>query len=155
MGDGELALRLGIALLLGCGIGFERQRRHRVAGLRTNALVSVGAASFTAVSLMVEGDTSPTRVAAQVVSGIGFLGAGVILRQGTNVRGLTTAATLWCAAAVGVSAGAGFFVAALFTAVAIVAVNVTLRPVVRAMERREGSSRHSDEDSPEDPPRPC
>jgi putative Mg2+ transporter-C (MgtC) family protein len=147
--EAELALRLGVALLLGSSIGFERQHRHRVAGLRTNALVSVGSASFTAVSLMVEGDTSPTRVAAQVVSGIGFLGAGVILRQGIDVRGLTTAATLWCAAAVGVAAGAGFFVAALLTTVAIVAVNVALRPVVRKMERRGGRRRPPGEDSPD------
>lgn len=81
-----------------------------------NTLVTFGAASFTLMSLMVEGDTSPTRVAAQVVTGIGFLGAGVIMREGANIRGLNTAATLWCSAAVGVMAGAGYYLGALFVA---------------------------------------
>lgn len=129
--------RLGLALVLGSLIGLERQRRHRIAGLRTNALVSLGAASFTVVSLMVPNDTSPTRVAAQVVSGIGFLGAGVILREGFNVRGLTTAATLWCAAAVGVAAGTGFYWAAIGTAGFIMATNLGLRPLAHSMRARQ------------------
>ena len=96
----EIAFRLGSALLFGGIIGFERQWHQRMAGLRTNALVSLGAAGFVVFSMAVA-DSSPTRVAAQVVSGIGFLGAGVILREGINIRGLNTAATLWCSAMVG------------------------------------------------------
>jgi putative Mg2+ transporter-C (MgtC) family protein len=86
----EIAIRLDTALLLGAIIGFERQWRQRMAGLRANALVSIGAAGFV-VFTTVSGDDSPTRVAAQIVSGIGFLGAGVILREGINVGGLNTA----------------------------------------------------------------
>jgi putative Mg2+ transporter-C (MgtC) family protein len=117
-------------------IGLERQWRQRMAGLRTNVLVSVGAASFTGVSLLVPDDASPTRVAAQVVSGIGFLGAGVIMREGLNVRGLNTAATLWCSAAVGVAAGCGSYVPATLTAVAIVLANLVLRPIVGMVNRQ-------------------
>src|SRR5947209_15229818 len=103
----EIAIRLGVAVLFGSLIGFERQWLQRMAGLRTNSLVAVGAAGFVVFSTMVSGDNSPTRMAAQVVSGVGFLGAGVILREGINVTGLNTAATLWCSAMVGTFAGAG------------------------------------------------
>jgi len=89
----EIATRLGAAVLFGGLIGVERQWRQRMAGLRTNALVALGASGFVVFSMMFSGD-DPTPVAAQVVSGIGFLGAGVILREGINVRGLNTAATL-------------------------------------------------------------
>jgi len=102
----QSALNLLVALLLGSLIGFERQWRQRMAGLRTNTLVSLGAAIFVVFASQFS-DTSPTRVAAQVVSGIGFLGAGVIFKEGLNVRGLNTAATLWCSAAVGLLAGTG------------------------------------------------
>ncbi|MST80677.1 MgtC/SapB family protein, partial [Lactobacillus equicursoris] len=84
---------LVLAAVLGSLVGLERQWRQRLAGLRTNALVALGAASFTLMSMMVEGEISPTRMAAQVVSGIGFLGAGVIMKEGANIRGLNTAAT--------------------------------------------------------------
>src|ERR1700738_4001656 len=103
----EIALRLGTALLIGAVIGFERQWRQRMAGLRANALASIGAAGFVVLSMTVSADNSPTRVAAQIVSGIGFLGAGVILREGINIRGLNTAATLWCSAMGGTFAGGG------------------------------------------------
>lgn len=112
----EIAARLGVALFLGGVIGFERQWRQRMAGLRTNALVAIGAAGFVVFSMSVSHDDSPTRVAAQIVSGIGFLGAGVILREGINVRGLNTAATLWCSAMVGTFAGAGQLVASTVAA---------------------------------------
>src|SRR5262245_50173167 len=95
---------------MGVAIGLERQFRQHTAGLRTNALVCVGAALFVSLSRFISPDTSPTRVAAQVVSGIGFLGGGVILREGFNVRGMNTAATLWCSAAVGTLAGAGLLI---------------------------------------------
>jgi putative Mg2+ transporter-C (MgtC) family protein len=104
---GETALRLGTALVLGSAIGVERQWNQKMAGLRTNALVALGSAGFVVFSGLV-GQGDPTRVAAQVVTGIGFLGAGVILRDGVNVHGLNTAATLWCSAMVGTLAGAGY-----------------------------------------------
>lgn len=137
----ELTVRIVLAILLGAGIGFERQWRLRTAGIRTNALVSVGAALFVIVGAVGLGQGSgadPTRVAAQIVSGIGFLGAGVIIREGINVRGVTTAATLWCAAAVGSLAGAGLHVVAIIGCVAIIATNTFLRPISRLVNRKTG-----------------
>jgi putative Mg2+ transporter-C (MgtC) family protein len=96
----QFIIRLALAQLLGAAIGVERQWHQRMAGLRTNALVSTGAAMFVMLGSMIPGESSPTRVVSYVVSGIGFLGGGVILREGFTVRGLNTAATLWCAAAV-------------------------------------------------------
>ena len=107
----EFVLRLGVGVGCGALIGIERQWQARRAGLRTNALVSIGAAGFVIFSTTLSSDSSPTQVAAQIVSGIGFLGAGVILREGINVRGLNTAATLWCSAMVGTFAGAGELIA--------------------------------------------
>jgi putative Mg2+ transporter-C (MgtC) family protein len=134
-GHEEAALRLAVALLLGAAIGVERQYRQRAAGLRTNALVALGAAAFTLVGVSMAGDASPSRMAAQVVSGIGFLGAGAIMREGLNVKGLNTAATLWCAAAVGVACGAALFGLAVATAALIIVVNLVVRPVVRLIDR--------------------
>jgi len=132
----EVMFRLGIALLFGAAIGFERQWHQRMAGLRTNALVSLGAAGFVVFRLIAAGDESPTRVAAQVVTGIGFLGAGVILREGVNIRGLNTAATLWCAAMVGTFAGAGQLIASLIAAAFVLLTNLFLRPLVRLINRQ-------------------
>jgi putative Mg2+ transporter-C (MgtC) family protein len=132
----EIAIRLGTALLIGAVIGFERQWRQRMAGLRTNALVAMGAAGFVIFSTTVSGDNSPTRMAAQIVSGIGFLGAGVILREGINIRGLNTAATLWCAAMVGTFAGAGQLVASVLAGAFIVGTNLFLRPIVRLINKQ-------------------
>jgi putative Mg2+ transporter-C (MgtC) family protein len=134
----EMLLRLGAGIGLGTIIGLERQYRARMAGLRTNALVAVGATLFVLLSAYgFRGATAdPTRVAAQIVSGIGFLGAGVILRDGLNVRGLNTAATLWCSAAVGALAGAGMFTAASAGTVLVVVVNVALRAAGRVVDRR-------------------
>src|SRR6202020_3081286 len=103
----QTALHLGFATLLGACIGVERQWRQRMAGLRTNTLVAIGAASFVVFESLFPEDGSPTRVAAQVVSGIGFLGAGIIFREGLQVTGLNTAATLGCSAAVGLLPGRG------------------------------------------------
>jgi hypothetical protein len=89
---GQAAINLAVAFCLSAAIGFERQWRNRLAGLRTNTLVALGAASFVVFAALVPGEASPTRVAAQVVSGIGFLGAGLIFREGMSVRGLNTAA---------------------------------------------------------------
>jgi len=132
----ELSLRLAATLALGAVIGLERQWHHRLAGLRTNALVSTGSAGFALVGTLATGETSPTRVAAQIASGIGFLGAGVIIREGLSVRGLNTAATLWCSAAVGTLAGMGFDGAALLTTGAVIVTNLGLRPLARRFERR-------------------
>jgi putative Mg2+ transporter-C (MgtC) family protein len=129
MTTGDFAIRLFIAFLLGSAIGLERQWRQRLAGLRTNTLVCVGASLFVMLSALTPKDSSPTRVAAQVVSGIGFLGGGVILREGLTVRGLNTAASLWCAAAVGCLSGAGLFPQALMGAVAVLVANILLRPL--------------------------
>ena len=113
----EVLLRLFVAAVLGGAIGVERELRERQAGLRTHLVVSIGAALFTLVSAYGFADfgsrVDPTRIAAQIVSGIGFLGAGAIIRQGLSVRGLTTAASLWLVAAVGVAAGAGYWEGAL------------------------------------------
>jgi putative Mg2+ transporter-C (MgtC) family protein len=131
----QSAQQLGLALLLGCAIGFERQWNQKMAGLRTNALVALGSAGFVVFSGLV-GEGDPTRVAAQVVSGIGFLGAGVILREGINVHGLNTAATLWCSAMVGTIAGAGYAGPAVLAAAFVIATNLFLRPLIRRVNNR-------------------
>jgi len=127
--------RLGIAFLLGSVIGVERQWHQKMAGLRTNALVALGASGFVVFSSLV-GQGDPTRVAAQVVSGIGFLGAGVILREGVNVRGLNTAATLWCSAMVGTFAGGGYWSATAIASGFVILANFLLRPLVLRLNRR-------------------
>jgi putative Mg2+ transporter-C (MgtC) family protein len=129
------ALSLLLAVLSGGVIGRERQWRQRLAGLRTNTLVALGAAIFVVYGGQFA-DESPTRVAAQVVSGIGFLGAGVIWKEGLNVRGLNTAATLWCSGAVGVLAGAGYWRHAALAATLVVGINLVLRPLVRLVNRQ-------------------
>jgi putative Mg2+ transporter-C (MgtC) family protein len=125
----EILLRVVLAAGLGGAVGLERELREREAGLRTHMLVSVGAALFTLVSAFAWTDWQfsnasgvvfdPTRIAAQIVTGIGFLGAGAIIRQGLSVRGLTTAATLWVVAAIGMATGAGFYTAAVITTVLV------------------------------------
>ncbi len=132
----EIAVRLAVAMLFGGLIGFERQWLQRMAGLRTNSLVAIGAAGFVVLSMNVPNDNNPTQVAAQVVSGVGFLGAGVILREGINVTGLNTAATLWCSAMVGTFAGAGQLAASGIAAGFVVLTNLFLRPLVRLINRQ-------------------
>jgi len=132
----QAALNLGTAVALGAVIGFERQWRQRLAGLRTNTLVALGAASFVVYENLFSGEANLTRVAAQVVSGIGFLGAGIIFREGLNVRGLNTAATLWCSAAVGVLAGGGALSYAALAAGMVIVVNLLLRPLVQRINRQ-------------------
>lgn len=140
MSLGAAALDLGTAMLLGALIGFERQWRQRLAGLRTNTLVALGAATFVVFDRLFSVDGAPTRVAAQVVSGIGFLGAGIIFREGLNVRGLNTAATLWCSAGVGVLAGGGALSFAGLAATFVVGINLILRPLVQRINRQPTSS---------------
>ena len=130
------ALNMLIALTCGALIGSERQVRQRMAGLRTNALVALGAASFVIFSSLYPGEVSPTRVAAQIVSGIGFLGAGIIFRDGFNIHGLNTAATLWCSAGVGMMAGSGAWPFALVLTGLVVFVNLGLRPLVKWIKKR-------------------
>lgn len=129
----DFALRLGVGVGCGALIGFERQWRARMAGLRTNALVASGATLFVLYAVATE-DSSPTRVASYVVSGIGFLGGGVILREGANVRGLNTAATLWCSAAVGVLAASGHLVFASIATGAVVVIHLLGRPLGRLID---------------------
>src|SRR5881275_1435111 len=143
---GEALVRLALAAVLGGAIGFERELREREAGLRTHMLVAIGSALFTIVSAygfhefltsganVVRAD--PTRIAAQIVTGIGFLGAGAIIRQGLSVRGLTTAATLWVVAALGLAAGAGYYSAAVVTTVLVILSLWPLRLVAHRMVSR-------------------
>jgi putative Mg2+ transporter-C (MgtC) family protein len=124
---------LFFAFVFGSVIGLERQIRQRTAGLRTNALVAVGAAVFVDLAMRLGG---ATRVVAYVVSGVGFLGAGAIMKEGINVTGLNTAATLWGSAAVGACAGASLVVEAALATVFVLASNTLLRPVVNHINRR-------------------
>jgi len=127
---------LFFAFCFGSVIGLERQVRQRTAGLRTNTLVAVGAAVFVDLAIRLGGSEGATRVVAYVVSGVGFLGAGAIMKEGANVTGLNTAATLWGSAAVGACAGASFIVEAALATIFVLASNTLLRPVVNHINRR-------------------
>jgi len=131
----DTLVSLTTAFVLGTLIGAERQYRQRTAGLRTNVLVAVGAAAFVDLAMHLTGADGGVRVIAYVVSGIGFLGAGVIMKQGMDVRGLNTAATLWASAAVGSCAGADMVVQAAALTVFVIAGNTMLRPLVNAINR--------------------
>ena len=123
------------AFVFGTLIGAERQYRQRTAGLRTNALVAIGSAAFVDLGQRLGGDVESIRVIAYVVSGIGFLGAGVIMKEGMNVRGLNTAATLWCSAAVGSIAGSDMLAEAALLTLFVLVANTALRPLVDAINR--------------------
>jgi putative Mg2+ transporter-C (MgtC) family protein len=140
----DLFLRLLLAAVLGAAIGIEREAREQPAGMRTHMLVSVGSAAFTVLSIygFQAPGADPARVAAQIVSGIGFLGAGAILKYGANVRGLTTAASLWAVAAVGMAAGAGSWGVALGTTAIVVFSLGPLRFVERRLFATTRSRRH-------------
>lgn len=141
LSDIELARRLILAALLGGVLGFEREVRQKSAGLRTNMLIAIGAALFTIMSIGLgqpEG-ADPTRVAAQIVTGIGFLGAGAILRTDGGIHGLTTAATIWVNAAVGVAAGGGEYQLAFIATAVTLVVLLVLQPLERMVDRRFGS----------------
>ena len=133
---GEFALRVGLALLFGAVIGFERQWRQRMAGLRTNALVATGACLFVLMTPLVGAGSNPLQIVAYVVSGIGFLAGGVIFKERLSVTGLNTAATLWCTAAVGSLVGFGFFYEAAIGVAAVLVVHVILRPVMQRINRQ-------------------
>jgi putative Mg2+ transporter-C (MgtC) family protein len=140
--DVELVTRLLTAALLGGVLGFERELRHKSAGLRTNTLIAIGSALFTLMSVeLAEGvpGADPARLAAQIVTGIGFLGAGAIIRRDGGVQGLTTAATVWVNAAVGVAVGGGQYHLAFLTTAVTVAALLVLHPIEAAIARRFGS----------------
>jgi putative Mg2+ transporter-C (MgtC) family protein len=140
MTPSDIVLRLVIAACLGAAIGLEREVHKKPAGLRTNILIALGAALFTIMSIQLRTDGgSPDRVAAQIVTGIGFLGAGSIIRSGRHVIGMTTAATIWVNAAVGMAAGAGqLFMAGAATVVTLI-VLALLAPLEAFFERRNQS----------------
>src|SRR6202166_4682394 len=126
----QFAIRLLLAIAMGATVGLERQWRQRMAGTRTNALVAAGAAAFVMCGLLLDNDPSARgRIVSYVVSGVGFLGAGVIFKDGANVRGLNTAATLWCSAAIGALCGLGSLNLALVLAAAVLLTNLVLRPL--------------------------
>jgi putative Mg2+ transporter-C (MgtC) family protein len=142
----EIAARLLAAAVLGAVLGLEREVHGHQAGMRTHMLVSLGSASFTVLSIYAfpaalgQGAIDPSRIAAQIVTGIGFLGAGAIIKYGTNIRGLTTAASLWVVASIGLASGAGsYFVAVVCSLIAVVA----LWPVQVILERLELSGRRT------------
>jgi putative Mg2+ transporter-C (MgtC) family protein len=131
--------RLLLAAGLGAVLGVEREYRQKPAGLRTNILIAVGSALFTMLSLeMTKGVGDTSRVAGQIVTGIGFLGGGAIMRYRDTVHGMTTAATIWVNAAIGIAAGAGQFGLATFTAALTLVVLVVLPPIETYFERRAG-----------------
>ncbi len=142
LSDTELIQRLLLAAVIGGLIGAERELRHKSAGFRTNILIALGSAIFTIVSLtLAPGPSDPTRIAAQIVTGIGFLGAGAILRNRDGVRGLTTAATVWVNAALGVAAGGGQYHLAIIAASVTLTVLLVLGPIEAAIELKLGPKR--------------
>lgn len=133
-------MRLLLAAGLGGAIGVEREIRKRPAGLRTNILIAVGSALFTALSIEIaRSGGTPDRIAAQIVTGVGFLGAGAIMRSGRSIHGMTTAATIWVNAAVGMAAGAGEFLMATMTTVITLIVLAALPPIEAYFEQRTGT----------------
>ena len=138
------AVRLVVALILGGLVGYEREHSHRPAGFRTHILVSVGAAlvmltgEFVARAQGANSTIDPTRLGAQVVSGIGFLGAGTIIRNGSSVKGLTTAASLWAVACIGLAAGSGFYPGAILAALLTFVVLIALKILDRRVAQKRG-----------------
>ncbi|HXB03944.1 MAG TPA: MgtC/SapB family protein [Candidatus Angelobacter sp.] len=135
-----------MALLLGLALGVEREYRGHPAGLKTISLIAVGACMFSGVGLLPGAITGvdPTRIAAQIVTGVGFLGAGAILRQGDNVHGLTTAAMIWVAASVGMAVGFGYITVAVFATFIVLVMLVALRPIEMRFFRGRKNRRRTD-----------
>ncbi|MGH9762653.1 MAG: MgtC/SapB family protein, partial [Blastocatellia bacterium] len=137
--DMELALRLLISMLFGVLIGIERQWHHKNAGLKTNTLVAVGATAFAMMSAAGFGpNNNPAQVAAGVVTGIGFIGGGVIMRRGSSVQGINTAATLWATASMGLAIGIGYYKLGCFILVAVLSSQFFLRWGARIIDNRSG-----------------
>src|SRR6202049_4291055 len=149
-GDADFALRLFIITILAVAIGTEREFHGHPAGIRTMALVGVGACLFTALGLepAFGTRTDPTRIAAQIVTGVGFLGAGAILRHGTDVRGMTTAASIWVVAALGMAVGFGFYFIGIFTAAMGRVTLVAIRPIERRFFKRRRAMIDTEESAP-------
>lgn len=134
---GQFELSLVLAVILGAVIGAEREWQQKIAGIKTNALVSLGAAMFILMSERITGDSSGAgRVAANIVTGIGFLGAGAIMREGMNIIGINTAATLWCSGAIGALTGLGFYYESSIGTIIIVVTNIILRAIHRKLNNR-------------------
>jgi putative Mg2+ transporter-C (MgtC) family protein len=142
----ELAQRLLLAAALGGALGLERELRQKSAGLRTNILIAVGSALFTIMSfdLAATTGTDPTRIAAQIVTGIGFFGAGAIMRTGSGVHGMTTAATIWVNAAVSVAVGSGHYRAALIAVGVTILALLALHPLEIAIDKRIANRRRAE-----------
>jgi putative Mg2+ transporter-C (MgtC) family protein len=134
--DAAFCLNAAVAALLGTAIGFERQWGQHTIGLRTNALVSFGAALFVSLPVLLGGTPTSAHLAGQVITGVGFLGGGAILREGVTVKGMNTAATLWCSAAVGALCGSGRLGEAAAGTVGVLALHLGLRPVADWLDRR-------------------
>ncbi|MDO7136311.1 MULTISPECIES: MgtC/SapB family protein [Algibacter] len=135
----DFTLRLTVAALAGLAIGFERQLRQKTAGLKTNMLVASGAAIFVLLSYMIKNEDATvdvTRIIAQVITGVGFLGAGVIFREGANVHGLGSAATIWCSAAIGCIAATGFYKETAICTTLILFINLTIEPLDKWLKGR-------------------
>jgi putative Mg2+ transporter-C (MgtC) family protein len=144
-GELDLAFRVFIALVIGLALGFERELRGGPAGLRTTGLVTAGACLFTGLGLIPFGRAvDPTRLAAGIVTGVGFLGAGSILRQGGDVIGLTTAASIWIAAAIGMAVGFGYYTTAIVSSVLVLLTLIGLRWVEVRFFRSRRNRRHDD-----------
>ncbi|MDC0710690.1 MgtC/SapB family protein [Stigmatella sp. ncwal1] len=166
MEEHTVVLRLGLSVLLGGLLGLEREMSGQSAGLRTHLLVSLGACLFTLSSIAAthslpefpsNADADITRIASQVVVGIGFLGGGAILRHGDSIKGLTTAANLWLTASVGMATGMGFFLGALITVALALLALAGLRPLERSLRHRRQRTRRpgvddDGEESPRTPP---
>lgn len=153
MSDLELVERLCLAAALGAVLGFEREWRQKYAGLRTNMLIAIGAALFTMMSidLSLSSGGDPTRIAAQIVTGIGFLGAGAIMRTGSGIRGLTTAAMIWVNAAIGMAVGAGEYQLSMTATGVTLVVLILLNPVERWIDKitpqnKDGQREDSNDD---------
>ena len=144
----EMVLRLGVALLLGSAIGLERQWRSHYVGLRTNALITIGSAAMMIFGQMLprEDHASLEHIASQIITGVGFLCAGVIMREGANVKGFNTAATLWCSVAVGIFTGSGLFVPAAVLSAFITLVNLLMLPLVYFVNRTSIPERSGETD---------
>jgi putative Mg2+ transporter-C (MgtC) family protein len=147
--DAELALRLFVITVLAVTIGTEREFHGHPAGIRTMALVGVGACLFTALGLeaIFASRTDPTRIAAQIVTGVGFLGAGAILRNGNEIRGLTTAASIWVVAAIGMCIGFGFYFVGIFTTALVLVTLIAIRPLESRLFRRTQARREAGKES--------
>jgi len=139
----DFIIRLLIAMAAGALIGLERQLNRKSAGLRTNALVAMGSAMFVMLSLKITSESGgdATRIIGQIVTGIGFLGAGVILHQGLNIQGLTTAATIWCSAAIGSLSAAGYYPEVLISTVAVLFVNIVFHWIDNHIRRPDNDDK--------------